>query len=629
MVNKLAAPRSVETQTIGAFVGLDLRRLPSSTTPDKLLVARNVDLKIGGGLSTRPQLRPYATVASNSIGLYAVGTSLRCAIPQPVNASIPQAPPNMRYDVLSNGPGPDGGEDGSSGSIIKIANVAVWQGRPYLSVLRETAIGGTTYKHEHHFGFLLDAIPFMGGTAGNEITVTSDIPDSVQVGATVYYALTVLDPNHYYITAVDRPTKTITLNSTPLLSGAAPIFVRPYGATVVDLPFAPGGALVLAAEKIWANDISTNDTWFSSTINGPTDWVNPGDAGYLPTSRHVSGAQIIEGFGIYNSQLTVFYNRAMQVWQIGADPATHAIVGNVGGAGTEEPRSVANVMGDVFYFSQGGFRSVRATIVTGQLKEADIGAPIQSLTKGFDPSFEDMVSIWSETRSQYISITGTIAYVYTYSPVSELHGWTTWDLPWEVSDVVEVSGQLYFRRAGTAEIYTLDESFVQEPGFTWSARPAYADNGTGNIKHWLSMQLNQSGDSYIYGYDNVRKENAPPIRLAGTSSSNIFTSTKPIPSTVLIGASATIVGYEEYPLYVASVAGSVITFTDNVPASVTANLLVNQYSPIYLGHVTGFTEGIGLFAIDTISNRLSLEFRGTQPWELEAFTLQFTTGKLI
>ena len=629
MVGRATIPRALDEQTVAAFSGLDLRRLPSSTTPDKLLVARNVDLKTGGGLATRPQLRLFATVASNAIGLYSVGTGLRCAIPQPVAAAVPQAPPGMRYDVISNGPGPDGGEDGSSGDIVSVANVAVWQNRPYLSVLRETAIGGTTFKHEHHFGFLLDAIPFMGSTTAAVFTATSDLPDSVQVGASFYYALTALDSNHYYITAINRPAKKITLNATPLISGAAPAFVRPYGATIVDLPFAPGGALILAAEKLWANDISTNDTWFSSTINGPTDWVNPGDAGYLPTSRHVSGAQVIEGYGIYNSQLTVFYNRAMQVWQIGADPATHAITGNVGGAGTEEPRSVANVMGDVFYFSQGGFRSVKATVVTGQLKEADIGAPIQQLTKSFDPNFEDMVSIWSETRSQYISITGTIAYVYTYSPVSDIHGWTTWELPWEVSSAVEVNGELYFRRAGTAEIYVLDESFTQELGFTWTARPAYANNGNGAVKNWVSMQLNQSGDSHIYAYDNVRRETATPIVLAGASSGATFTSSQAIPGGVLVGASATLTGYEKYPRYIDSIAGQVITFTDDFPANVTTTININQYAPIYLGHVSGFTEGIGLFAIGTVSNRISLEFRGTQPWELEAFTLQFFTGKII
>lgn len=620
--------------TVDRFKGLDLRRLAAATTPDNLLSTKNIELKTGGGLRTRSQLRLFATLDDASIGLYTVGDGLRAAYPMGNEslAATPQAPTGIRYDLFSNRTTFDiSWVDPFDHTVLRVDNVAVWKGQPYLNLARD--VGDGTTKNEHHFCSLAETIPLPGTTSNVvgstfDFTVAGAVPASIKVGATVYLGGLV---SASLITAIIGSVISLTVSS-----GAVPVTatfyvaqVRPHELTLVSTPFAPGKALILAAEKIWANDIDSNDTWFSSTIYGPTNWTNPGDAGFIPTSKHVSGSQTIQGFGIYNSQLAVFYNHALQVWQIGADPASHEIVGDVGGAGTDTARSVVNVMGDVFYFSEGGFRSVKAAVITGQLKEGDIGSPIQVLTATFDPLTESMVSFWSESRSQYISFTGITAYILTYSPSAQIAGWTTWEMPWEISDVAEAKGELYVRRAGTGEVYTFDTSFTGEPGFEWAARPAYLDAGASNVKDWLSGQLIQEGVCEVYAYENPRKESRAPIQLVGSLSGAVFTYTGPISVSVLAGAAIHFQGYEELVFLIDTVVGHVVTLTRTPSFSGAQTAFATPYAPVYLGRIEGITEGIGVFAVDLVSNRLSLEFRGTTPWELDSFTIQYKMGNLF
>jgi len=280
--------------------------------------------------------------------------------------------------------------------------------------------------------------------------------------------------------------------------------VRPYAGTKVSTPFSPGRALTLAGTKFFASDTDTNNVPFSSTINGPTDWTNPGDAGYLPTAVHIGGNQQIQGHGVFNGQLVVLYEQAMQVWKVGADPALHTLVGNVGGAGTRMPRSIANVMGDVYYFSEGGFHSVSAVITTGQLKSDDIGIMVRKLTQDIDPRGTKMLSGWSESLSVYYSIVGQTVYVYTISPSSRTKDWTTWTLPWAVSDSAELDGVLYVRRAGTGEIYAFDPDYIGESGYSWQVTLNFMDAHTPRStmlaagypirqKHWRCLRANQEG----------------------------------------------------------------------------------------------------------------------------------------
>jgi hypothetical protein len=127
------------------------------------------------------------------------------------------------------------------------------------------------------------------------------------------------------------------------------------------------------------------------------------------------------------------------------------------------------------------------------LKASDIGAPIEALTRGGVPV--PMVSVWSESRSQYIAFVGASAYVLTYSPAGNISGWSTWALPVTVDSAAEAGGRL-FVRAGTA-IYELSEDAPTEANFTWQAVVPMLAADTGRLKHWRTVEVLQSGVSRL------------------------------------------------------------------------------------------------------------------------------------
>jgi len=453
------------SKTITGFKGLDLRRLPEAVPPEAMREAANIDLTTGGGFKSRDQLRAYAQVDPASIGLYVTANKLRCALPYRLSTPIPLPPAGMAYDLI-----------GSSTTAVPATNLnysvtsaSAWDNQSYLVLGRDTVPGfptkGRTY--EHHF---LDhgTITFSGTATHNSATVTLTVaPTTAPVANSTVWFQGVAAA---YTCAVSGTTMTL---SAPWAGSSGTVIgsILTPKATIVTLPFVPGQAAIAATQKIWAGERFNGDTWFSSSVNGPRDWTNEADAGFLPTSQYSGGSQTLQGYGIFDGALVVFFESMVQKWTVSADPSQHKLGGVVGGAGTQQPGSIANIMGDVFYYSLGGFRSLKAVVTTGQLKEGDVGAPIQPITNTID--FTDLprpASIWSASRAQYLCAIGTTMYVFTYSPVSEVFGWTTYTLPNTLNAMVELEGNLYIRFTGDNTIYLFDPAYENENGFSWKAR---------------------------------------------------------------------------------------------------------------------------------------------------------------
>jgi hypothetical protein len=369
----------------------------------------------------------------------------------------------------------------------EVVSATAWDDKTYVVLGRDSVPGfpakGRSY--EHHY---LDQSPIsFTGTAthgSSTVTLNAALPEIVAAGSTVWFQGI---PTTYTcsVSGTMMMLGTDWTGATGTVVGA--IYVPRI--TKVVLPFQPGQAVVAAAQKIWASERFSGDTWFSSSINGPRDWTNEADAGFLPTSQYSGGTQTLQGYGIFDGALVVFFETMVQKWAISADPSEHEVRGVVGGAGTKQPGSIANIMGDVFYFSQGGFRSLKAVVTTGQLNEGDVGAPIQPLTSAID--FTDKpkpASIWSPARAQYMCAIGTTMYVFTYSPMSGVSGWTTYTLPSTVSAMVELDGKLYVRFTNSNIIYLFDPAYEKEAGFTWEASFAFYDGEDRTIpKYWRIM----------------------------------------------------------------------------------------------------------------------------------------------
>lgn len=279
----------------------------------------------------------------------------------------------------------------------------------------------------------------------------------------------------------------------------------PGTVTKVQTPFTPGPQLYAFARKIWSHDANTNDVWYSSSINGPTDWTSSGDAGYLPVSQQAAGDKILRGFSQYNGKLMLFFSDSVQLWDVFTDPADNEISEAINGVGSVNTRSIIDMGGQTVYFSNGGFRTVAAVAVTGEKNDSDIGANIYPETRNINVTVNVPISVWSPTRSQMLCAIGAVVYVYTNSPQSQVTGWTKYTLPITVTDMIELNGVVYLR-AGTT-IYKFDSAYTLESSFSWTARLAYQHGATWGVqKEWFCAQTAMQGRTGVRFYVDPRDE---------------------------------------------------------------------------------------------------------------------------
>lgn len=282
------------------------------------------------------------------------------------------------------------------------------------------------------------------------------------------------------------------LNSDPALA-TDPVDTR------VSLPFDPGKALVKSNSKLFADDPSAGVLRFSASTTDPKDWTKARDAGFLAIRQHSAGHRDIVALSYFKSYVAVVFQDSIQLWQMAADPAKFQFINALNGPGTEIPRTTINVLGDMFYFSRGGFRSLGRSLVTGDDLAEDIGASIAELTKVQDTTTYRPVALWSETRSQYIACFGTTAYVLTYSPSSDTVGWTTWTLPVAPEYLVENAGNLYARAGNT--VYKFEDSTLLDVGsaaVNFDVYTAFQHYGQpGAKKKWNKVDVVQTGTSSL------------------------------------------------------------------------------------------------------------------------------------
>lgn len=293
--------------------------------------------------------------------------------------------------------------------------------------------------------------------------------------------------------------------------------------TKVSLPFDPGKALLKSNNKLFADDPSTGALRYSSTLGGPTDWRTPRDAGALAVGQYASGSRQIAGLGYFRGQVAVQFKDATLLYNMNPDPAKFQLVTVLNGPGTELATATANVLGDLVYFSRGIFRSIATAVVTGEARESDIGAYIAKLTRAINVETATAVSLWSQARSQYLCAFGSTVYAMTFSPVENLRGWTTWELPVTVDALVEHNGDLYIRSG--VHIYLLDYDQVKDFGNTnvdFDFLSAYTNNKRPAVKkRWVWYDAVQDGACQVNFQSNTDDEDeedfAFPIDLDGTT----------------------------------------------------------------------------------------------------------------
>jgi hypothetical protein len=433
--SKLAVTAQIPSQ--GIFQGIDRRSIQSASNPSSLYDAVNCSLDTGGGLERRDALVEFAQLPPNTHGLYALGGTLRVAVPAGHGYQAAM-PPGVDADVFGD----------------------------------SSALPTPVDKYVR-----LSAVESWGADAG--------------LGAFPYLVLETSAGQfvHHWIV------------STPILP-TSPALTR------IDLGFDPGPSIIKIQRKFYAPDAIKGTVPFSSTQFGPGTWREsdaPGDAGFLNVIEHALSDPRIKGVTLHQGRLLVVFANSMQIWNVSPDPANISMNSVLNGPGTNQFGSLSPVIGDVFYFSEGGFRSLSTQTVTGELREGDLGAAIRAITAEFanaDP--QTVKSLWSQARSQYIcafntSGTSTV-FCFTLSPALQIAGWTRWTLPIGIDYITELDGVLYLRYQDM--VYKMDPAIQNdtvdgvEQAIDAYFDTQFIDGGEPRwLKHWTMLDI--MGDSTV------------------------------------------------------------------------------------------------------------------------------------
>ena len=279
--------------------------------------------------------------------------------------------------------------------------------------------------------------------------------------------------------------------------------------TLVGLPFAPSAGLLKLASRLWAPSDTSGVVHFSSILQGPRDWEEPADAGFIPVSKNTPGDRVIQGLGYIRDRMIVAFEDSLQMWAVDESPDNITLVEILNGPGTKYERALENVLGDSFYFSNGGFRSLITSTIEGQREESDIGVKIQEITNLL-PTDPEPVSVWSQTRGQYICSFGNTLLVFTYIPSEKTFGWSEWDMPYSVTDLVESKGVLYCRDTnGVVRKFDDDLTSDDAAEFTWRFQTQFiGQDEKARLWNFTDVGFSMIGEASVYLYPDFRNPDA-------------------------------------------------------------------------------------------------------------------------
>lgn len=217
-------------------------------------------------------------------------------------------------------------------------------------------------------------------------------------------------------------------------------------------------SVVKKASKIFA---TKSDVVRFSKTNDPRDWTAASDAGFLGVGVQQSGATNPTALGEYAGNLVSFFRDSAQVWAVDPNPANMRFIQGVD-VGCPYPYGASNMAGDVFFASFDGVRSITTQSTTGSLIDVDVGSPIDSVLKPILTPTASVRAFYYRGGGQYWVLVGNVAYVYSFSRTSKISAWSRYTFPFQISDVTELEGDLFFRAGDT--VYQLTDSAVSDAG---------------------------------------------------------------------------------------------------------------------------------------------------------------------
>ncbi|MDQ2150061.1 hypothetical protein RBI22_15185 [Alcaligenaceae bacterium C4P045] len=287
---------------------------------------------------------------------------------------------------------------------------------------------------------------------------------------------------------------------------------------IIDVNCPHSRAVIKAASKIFA--VNGDTVRYSATSN-PTDWSTANDAGFLPTGLNSRGDRNANALGIYQSNLIVLARDGAQVWSVDPDPAAMRLADTVDNVGTNFPRTVANVSGDLYFLADFGFRSITTLQYTNNLADVDVGSPIDTLVRqevrqnGATP-----MAFFHYGTGQYMCVIGNVLFVYSVSRSSKISAWSRYYMPYGIDAFAELNGELYFRNGDSVYRFTEDAYDDEGQPFEVLIELPYMDlKAPGQLKRILGADLVMAGECWFSIAFDVREPDAytPPVRVRGNT----------------------------------------------------------------------------------------------------------------
>jgi len=278
-------------------------------------------------------------------------------------------------------------------------------------------------------------------------------------------------------------------------------------------------AVIKAANKIFA---VAGDVVRYSATDKPRDWSSANDAGFLPTGLRFEGDRNANALGIYQKNLVVLASDGAQVWEVDPDPTAIRLSDAVANVGTDYPKTVAGVSGDLYFLSDFGFRSITTLQYTNNLADADIGSPIDTLVRealrnpGSEPD-----AFYHYGSGQYMCLIGNLMFVYSISRQSKIAAWSRYQLPFIVDAHATLDGELYLRSGD--DVYRFTDEAHDDAGVPFEVvlELPYMDlKSPGQMKRVVGADVVMEGEAeFSVAYDVRYPDNAytPPVLVRGNT----------------------------------------------------------------------------------------------------------------
>lgn len=237
----------------------------------------------------------------------------------------------------------------------------------------------------------------------------------------------------------------------------------------------------------------TGASIYYSAVGDATDYgggSGTGD-GFDNLSTNTGGSETLISVANYFSNMAIFSQNTVQIWNMAADPAENAQIQVLNNTGTFAQNSVVEFGdNDVFYLSEYGVRSLRARNTTNAAFVNDVGIAIDSMIKNdiLEDSLaaERAVGFIEPREGRYWLAIGDTIYVFSFFPSGKISSWSTYKPGFVVDAITSVgqtillrSGDVVYKFGSTAERkYSARETKIITP-FFFGDNPAKIKTFTG------------------------------------------------------------------------------------------------------------------------------------------------------